>query len=102
MVGAVGAFAAGIGATDTAAVMAKGQLWLRVPETMQVDIHGTLSERTSAKDVILKVIGTTGDDAARYAADEFTGPAMQELTMNERFVLCNITTEDGAKAGHVR
>src|SRR5207253_762775 len=60
MVGAVGAFAAGIGATDTAAVMAKGQLWLRVPETMRVDIHGTLGERTGAKDVILKVIGTTG------------------------------------------
>src|SRR5881296_2699644 len=72
MVGAVGAFAAGIGATDTAAVMAKGQLWLRVPETIRVAIHGTLGERTGAKDVILKVIGTTGDDAARYAAVEVT------------------------------
>src|SRR5207302_11220150 len=57
MVGAVGAFAAGIGATDTAAVMASGRLWLRVPETLRVDIRGTLSERTTAKDVILKVIG---------------------------------------------
>src|SRR3989442_1572137 len=86
--GAVGAFAAGIGATDTAAVMAKGQLWLRVPETMRVDIRGTLSERTGAKDVILKVIGTTGDDAARYAAVEFTGPTVAAFPMNERFVLC--------------
>src|SRR5256886_10454778 len=101
MVGAVGAFAAGIGATDMAAVMAKGQLWLRVPETMRVDIHGTLSERTSAKDVILKVIGTTGDDAARYAAVEFTGPTVKAFPMNERFVLCNMTTEMGAKVGMI-
>ncbi len=101
MVGAVGAFAAGIGATDTAAVMAKGQLWLRVPETMQVDIRGTLGERTGAKDVILKVIGTTGDDAARYAAVEFTGPTVKAFPMNERFVLCNMTTEMGAKVGMI-
>ena len=101
MVGAVGAFAAGIGATDTAAVMATGRLWLRVPETMQVDIHGTLGERTGAKDVILKVIGTTGDDGARYAAVEFTGPTVKAFPMNERFVLCNMTTEMGAKVGMV-
>src|SRR5437879_4806916 len=101
MVGAVGAFAAGIGATDTAAVMAKGQLWLRVPETMRVDIRGTLGERTGAKDVILKVIGTTGDDAARYAAVEFTGPTVDAFPMNERFVLCNMTTEMGAKVGMI-
>src|SRR5438093_7635626 len=99
MVGAVGAFAAGIGATDTAAVMAKGQLWLRVPETMRVDIRGTLGERTGAKDVILKVIGTTGDDGARYAAVEFTGSTVKSFPMNERFVLCNMTTEMGAKVG---
>src|SRR3972149_740338 len=68
MVGAVGAFAAGIGATDTAAVMATGRLWLRAPETMRVDIHGKLGARTGAKDVILKVTGTPGDDGARYAA----------------------------------
>src|SRR5467141_4788336 len=99
MVGAVGAFAAGIGATDTAAVMATGRLWLRVPETLRVDIRGTLSERTTAKDVILKVIGTTGDDGARYAAVEFTGSTVKGFPMNERFVLCNMTTEMGAKVG---
>src|SRR5256885_1170060 len=99
MVGAVGAFAAGIGATDTAAVMATGRLWLRVPETLRVDIHGRLSERTGAKDVILKVIGTTGDDGARYAAVEFTGPTVKAFPMNERFVLCNMTTGVGAKVG---
>ena len=99
MVGAVGAFAAGIGATDTAAVMATGRLWLRVPETIRVGIRGTLGRRTGAKDVILKVIGTTGDDGARYAAVEFTGPTVDSFPMNERFVLCNMTTEMGAKVG---
>lgn len=99
MVGAVGAFAAGIGATDTAAVMATGRLWLRVPETLRVDIHGALGSRTGAKDVILKIIGTTGDDGAQYAAVEFAGPTVKAFPMNERFVLCNMTTEMGAKVG---
>jgi len=101
MVGAVGAFAAGIGATDTAAVMATGRLWLRVPETLRVDIHGKLGKCTGAKDVILKVIGTTGDDGARYAAVEFSGPTVRGFPMDERFVLCNMTTEMGAKVGMV-
>ena len=101
MVGAVGAFAAGIGATDTAAVMATGHLWLRVPETMRVFIEGTLDRRTGAKDVILKVIGTTGDDGARYAAVEFSGPTVKGFPMHERLVLCNMTTEMGAKVGMI-
>ena len=101
MVGALGAFAAGIGATDTAAVMATGRLWLRVPETLRIEIRGSLSQRTGAKDVILKVIGTTGDDGARYAAVEFTGTTVKAFPMNERFVLCNMTTEMGAKVGMI-
>src|SRR5437667_5040325 len=93
MVGALGAFAAGIGATDTAAVMATGRLWLRVPETIRVDVRGTLGRCTGAKDVILKVIGTTGDDGAQYAAVEFVGPTVKALPMNVRGVLYNLTTE---------
>src|SRR3989442_4140850 len=92
MVGAVGAFAAGIGATDTAAGMAKGQLWLRGPETMQVDIRGTLSERASAKDVILKGICTTGDGAAPYSAAAFAGPTGKAFPMNGRFCRSNVNT----------
>src|SRR3989449_9411759 len=78
-----------------------GRLWLRVPETIRVDIRGTLANRTGAKDVILKVIGTTGDDGARYAAVEFKGPTVKAFPMNERFVLCNMTTEMGAKVGMI-
>lgn len=101
MVGACGAFAAGIGATDVAAVMATGQVWLRVPETMEIRVDGTLGRRVYAKDLILKVIATTGDDGARYQAVEFRGPTVQALPMDERLVLCNMTTEMGAKVGMV-
>jgi 3-isopropylmalate/(R)-2-methylmalate dehydratase large subunit len=101
MAGAMGAFAAGIGATETAAVLATGKLWLKVPESLRVDVHGTLSSRTGAKDVILKVIQTTGDDGAAYKAVEFHGTAIRSFPMHERFVLSNMTTEMGAKAGMV-
>ncbi len=100
-VGAVAAFAAGIGATDTAAVMATGRIWLKVPETIQVDIEGSLDRRTWAKDVILKTVSLTGDDGAQYKAVEFTGPTVEGFPMNERLTLCNMTTEMGAKAGIV-
>ncbi|HEV8595154.1 MAG TPA: aconitase family protein, partial [Thermoplasmata archaeon] len=101
MVGACGAFAAGVGATDVAAVMATGRLWLRVPETMNVQVDGTLGNRVYAKDLILKVIATTGDDGARYQSVEFTGGTVRALPMHERLVLCNMTTEMGAKVGMV-
>src|SRR3990172_4384034 len=101
MVGAVGAFAAGIGATDTAAVMATGRLWLKVPETIRVDVRGTLAKRTVSKDVILRVIKTTGDDGAQYKAVEFTGPTVKGMPMHERLVLSNMTTEMGAKVGMI-
>lgn len=100
-VGALGAFAAGIGATDTAAAMASGRIWLKVPETIKVEIEGTLSPGTMAKDVILKVISVTGDDGAQYKAVEFLGPTVRGLPMNERLTLSNMTTEMGAKVGMV-
>jgi 3-isopropylmalate/(R)-2-methylmalate dehydratase large subunit len=101
MVGALGAFAAGIGATDTAAVMATGRIWLKVPETIQVHIEGLPDRRTQAKDIILKVISVTGDDGAQYKAVEFTGPTVRSMPMNERLTLSNMTTEMGAKAGMI-
>ncbi|OGS65948.1 MAG: hypothetical protein A3K59_00735 [Euryarchaeota archaeon RBG_19FT_COMBO_69_17] len=101
MAGAMGAFAAGIGVTETAAVMATGKLWLKVPETLDVRIEGRLAARTGAKDVILKVIQTTGDDGAAYKAVEFHGDTVRGFPMNERFVLSNMTTEMGAKAGMI-
>ena len=101
MVGAIGAFAAGIGATDTAAVMATGRLWLKVPQTIRVDVIGTPSARTVSKDIILRVIKTTGDDGAQYKAVEFTGGTVKAMPMHERLVLSNMTTEMGAKVGMI-
>ena len=101
MAGALGAFAAGIGATETAAVMATGKLWLKVPETLDVRVRGRLASRTGAKDVILKVIATTGDDGAAYQAVEFHGETVRAFPMCERLTLSNMTTEMGAKAGMV-
>ncbi len=101
MAGAMGAFAAGIGATETAAVLATGKLWLKVPESLDVRVRGKLARRTGAKDVILKVIQTTGDDGAAYKAVEFHGETIRSFPMNERFTLSNMTTEMGAKAGMV-
>lgn len=101
MSGALGAFAAGIGSTETAAVLATGRLWLKVPETIRVDIDGSLDRRTGGKDVILKVISTTGDDGAQYKAVEFTGSTVIAFPMNERLTMSNMTTEMGAKAGMI-
>lgn len=100
-VGALGAFATGIGATDTAAAMASGRIWLKVPETIKVEIEGRLGKGTMAKDVILRVINVTGDDGAQYKSVEFLGPTVRHFPMNERLTLSNMTTEMGAKVGMI-
>ncbi|MHA1409249.1 MAG: 3-isopropylmalate dehydratase large subunit [Candidatus Odinarchaeia archaeon] len=97
--GAVGAFATGIGTTEMAGVFATGELWFRVPETIKFEISGKLKKYVYAKDIILKIIGTIGVDGALYKAMEFTGPTIKDLSMDERFVLCNMAIEAGAKNG---
>jgi 3-isopropylmalate/(R)-2-methylmalate dehydratase large subunit len=95
--GALGAFAAGIGRTEAAAVMATGEIWLRVPETIKIVMEGQLPEQVSAKDVILHIIGTLGADGADYRSVEFTGPVVEAMSMAGRMVLCNMAAEMGAK-----
>lgn len=99
--GAFGAFAAGIGRTEAAAVMATGQIWLRVPESLRVVINGQLPERVSAKDVILHVIGDLGADGANYCSVEFAGETIRDMSMAGRMVLTNMAAEMGAKNGVV-
>ncbi|MHB8634570.1 MAG: 3-isopropylmalate dehydratase large subunit [Thermoplasmatota archaeon] len=99
MAGALGCFAAGIGPTEMAAVFATGELWLRVPPTIRVVLTGSLEAPVASKDVVLSLIGQMGDDGARYQAVHFTGPAVDDLPMYQRFTLTNMTTEMGAKAG---
>ncbi len=97
--GAFGAFSTGIGATEMAAVWATGELWMRVPETMRIQISGNLPPMTSAKDVILEIVGTLGADGADYMCTEFTGDTVSSFSIAGRMVLSNMSIEMGAKAG---
>ncbi len=99
--GALGAFAAGIGRTEAAAVMATGEIWLRVPESMRIIVEGTMPERVSAKDLILRIIGDIGADGADYKSVEFAGPAIEAMSVGSRLVLCNMAAEMGAKNAYV-
>ena len=99
MGGAMGAFACGVGPTEMAAVFATGEIWLRVPETLKINVNGRLRFPVSSKDVVLKIIGQIGDDGGRYQAVEFGGSGIEAMEMWERFTLTNMTTEMGAKTG---
>jgi 3-isopropylmalate/(R)-2-methylmalate dehydratase large subunit len=99
--GALGCFSAGVGSTDLAAVMATGEIWLRVPETMQITYEGSLGDWVMGKDLILSVIARIGDDGARYMAMEHTGNGLRHLSMEARLTLTNMAIEAGAKSGIV-
>jgi homoaconitate hydratase family protein len=98
--GAFGAFAAGIGRTEAASVWATDEIWLRVPETIKIEIEGKLPRGVYAKDVILKIIGDGGSDMADYKAVEFAGKATKKFSLASRFVLANMSAEMGAKNGY--
>jgi 3-isopropylmalate/(R)-2-methylmalate dehydratase large subunit len=97
--GALGAFACGVGSTDLAAVMLTGEIWLRVPETIKIIYYGKLQPWVSGKDLILYTIGKLGVEGANYCALEFTGEVITSLPQNERFTICNMAVEAGAKNG---
>ncbi len=97
--GALGAFATGVGSTDMAAGMITGEAWFKVPETIKFVYNGKLPKWVSGKDLILYTIGQIGVDGARYMAMEFTGEAIDELSMDGRFTMSNMAIEAGAKAG---
>lgn len=99
MAGALGCFASGIGPTEMAAVFATGEIWMRVPPTIRMELSGELQPGVSSKDIVLSIIGRIGDDGARYQAVEFGGTAIDTMPMYQRFTLTNMTTEMGAKAG---
>jgi 3-isopropylmalate/(R)-2-methylmalate dehydratase large subunit len=99
--GAFGTFAAGIGRSETAAIWATGQLWLKVPDSFKIVISGRFPAFVGAKDLILHIIGTLGADGADYRAVEYTGPTVGEMSIDDRIVLCNMAIEMGAKAGIV-
>jgi 3-isopropylmalate/(R)-2-methylmalate dehydratase large subunit len=97
--GAVGAFATGMGSTDIAAAMATGDIWMKVPPTIKFVYHGAPGKWVGGKDLILYTIGDIGVDGALYASMEFTGEAIDELSMDGRFTMANMAIEAGGKAG---
>jgi methanogen homoaconitase large subunit len=99
MLGAFGAFATGVGATDMAAIWLTGETWFRVPDSAGIHLEGKFTGAAEAKDLALAYVGELGTDGATYQALEFVGAGMKNLTMDERFVLANLSVEAGAKAG---
>ena len=99
--GAVAAFSTGMGSTDFAAAMAWGRVWLRVPESIRFVYSGRPQLWVTGKELILHTIGLIGVDGALYRAMEFAGEAIEALSMDERFTMCNMAIEAGGKNGIV-
>ncbi len=99
--GALAAFATGVGSTEMAGVLATGQTWMKVPQTIRVTWNGELPERVMAKDISLKTIGAVGHSGATYKTLEYAGDTIQRMMMDERLCLTNMAVEAGAKAGIV-
>lgn len=97
--GALGAFSTGVGSTDCAAGIATGKAWFRVPSAIRIELTGELQPWVCGKDVILHIIGAIGVDGALYQSMEFCGDGVEALSMNDRFSICNMAIEAGAKNG---
>ncbi len=97
--GALGAFSTGVGSTDMAAGMVTGKAWFKVPSALKFELVGKPGGWVSGKDVILHIIGKIGVDGALYKSMEFTGEGIKNLTMDDRFTICNMAIEAGGKNG---
>jgi 3-isopropylmalate/(R)-2-methylmalate dehydratase large subunit len=99
--GAVAAFATGMGSTDVAALMHTGKTWLKIPPTIKIELTGSLPAGTAAKDLILFLVGQLGISGANYQAIEYTGKAIEGLSLAGRMTLASMSVEMGAKSGIV-
>ena len=97
--GGLGAFACGLGHTDVAYVLLNGEIWFKVPETYYFKLNGKLPHHVMAKDFILKIIGDIGTDGGAYNTMQFGGTGIDEMSVESRLTLTNMTTEAGAKNG---
>ena len=97
--GAFGAYMFGVGATEMAGVLATGEIWIKVPETIKINWSGMLNEYITAKDMMLYTCGKLGMDGGKYQAVEFSGSTISSLSMQERMTLSNMTAELGGQAG---
>ncbi len=97
--GALGAFSTGMGSTDLAFAMITGGNWFKVPQSIKVVLTGKPGQYTTGKDIILEIIRRIGVDGALYKTLEFTGSTLKYLSMDDRFSMCNMAIEAGAKSG---
>jgi len=95
--GWMGAFGAGIGRSEVAALWATGELWLRVPESLKIIVNGKLPRGVTAKDLCLRIIGDLGADGGLYASVEFHGDAISKMSLESRMVIPNMMAEFGVK-----
>lgn len=95
--GSIGAFSSGIGYTEMAGILGTGQLWIKVPETIKININGKLNDKVMSKDLILTIIGDLGADGANYRALEFHGSTIDEMSHDSRMTMANMAVEAGAK-----
>ncbi len=94
--GAVGSFATGIDRTEAAAILLTGKTWLKVPQSLRIEVSGKIKPPASAKDLILTIIGDISADGANYLSVEFHGD-VSSLTMEDRITIANMGVEMGAK-----
>jgi 3-isopropylmalate/(R)-2-methylmalate dehydratase large subunit len=99
--GALGAFSTGMGSTDLAFAMISGGNWFKVPESIKVVLNAKPKKHTTGKDIILEIIRLIGVDGALYKTLEFVGSTIPHLSMDDRFSMCNMAIEAGAKSGIV-
>ncbi len=97
--GALGAFSTGVGSTDMAAGMMSGQCWFKVPSAIKFVLKNKPAKYICGKDVILHIIGLIGVDGALYKSMEFVGDGIPYLSIDDRFTICNMAIEAGAKNG---
>ncbi|MCR4568045.1 MAG: 3-isopropylmalate dehydratase large subunit [Pseudobutyrivibrio sp.] len=97
--GCVGAFSTGIGYTEMAGILGTGQLWIKVPETIKIEIDGTLPGNVTSKDIILRIIGDLTASGATYNSLEFTGSTVDAMSVASRMTISNMSVEAGAKCG---
>jgi 3-isopropylmalate/(R)-2-methylmalate dehydratase large subunit len=97
--GAFGAFATGVGSTDMGAILASGKIWLRVPETIRVNINGVLGKNVYPKDVVLRIAKELGVSGATYMTLEYHGETVKKMSLAGRMTLCNMAIEMGGKTG---
>jgi 3-isopropylmalate/(R)-2-methylmalate dehydratase large subunit len=97
--GAFATYMFGVGATEMLGVVVTGEIWLKAPHTIAIEMDGALPAAVAAKDVMLHLIGRLGMDGGKYQAVEYRGPAIRRLPMQERMTLCNMTAELGGQVG---